>query len=83
MGRLVLPGKLVAAAEAEGRRDWLATALPTALGQALKMWSLTVGEPFQPGGLDPQRVLLWLFARCVQESPQWPPLAAVARSLAP
>ena len=34
-------------------------------------------------GLDPGRVLLWLFARCVQESPQWPPLAAVARSIAP
>jgi len=34
-------------------------------------------------GLDPGRVLLWLFARCVQESPQWPPLAAVAKSIAP
>ncbi len=34
-------------------------------------------------GLDPGRVLLWLFARCVQESPQWPSLAAVARSVAP
>ena len=50
VGRLVLPGNLVAAAEAEGRRDWLATALPAALGQAVQMWSLTVGEPFRPGG---------------------------------
>ncbi len=23
-------------------------------------------------GLDPERLLLWLFARCVQESPDWP-----------
>ncbi len=34
-------------------------------------------------GLDLRRVLLWLFARCVQESPEWPSLAAVARSVAP
>ena len=34
-------------------------------------------------GLDPGRVLLWLFARCVQESPEWPALAAVAKSVAP
>ena len=34
-------------------------------------------------GLDPGRVLLWLFARCVQESQEWPALAAVARSVAP
>jgi streptomycin 6-kinase len=34
-------------------------------------------------GLDPGRVLLWLFARCVQESPEWPSLAAVAKSVAP
>ena len=50
VGRLILPGKLVQAAEAEGWQGWLATALPAALGQALQMWSLTVGEPFQPGG---------------------------------
>jgi streptomycin 6-kinase len=34
-------------------------------------------------GLDPGRVLGWLFARCVQESPEWPSLAAVARAVAP
>jgi streptomycin 6-kinase len=34
-------------------------------------------------GLDRDRVLLWFFARCVQESRQWPALAAVARLLAP
>jgi streptomycin 6-kinase len=34
-------------------------------------------------GLDPERLRLWLFARCVQESPSWPGLAEVARALAP
>jgi streptomycin 6-kinase len=34
-------------------------------------------------GLDPDRVLWWLFARCVQESAEWPPLAEVARTIAP
>jgi streptomycin 6-kinase len=34
-------------------------------------------------GLDPERLLLWLFARCVQESPDWPGLADVARRIAP
>jgi streptomycin 6-kinase len=33
--------------------------------------------------LDPDRLLLWLFARCVQESAGWPGLAAVARRIAP
>jgi streptomycin 6-kinase len=33
--------------------------------------------------LDHDRVLAWLFARCVQESAQWPSLAAVARLVAP
>jgi streptomycin 6-kinase len=33
--------------------------------------------------LDPDRLLLWLFARCVQESPHWPALAEVARRIAP
>jgi streptomycin 6-kinase len=32
--------------------------------------------------LDRQRLLLWLFARCVQESPDCPQLAAVARRIA-
>ena len=34
-------------------------------------------------GLDRERLLLWLFARCVQESPNWPALAEVARLVAP
>jgi streptomycin 6-kinase len=33
--------------------------------------------------LDRDRLLLWLFARCVQESPSWPNLAALAPRLAP
>ena len=33
--------------------------------------------------LDAERVRLWTFARCVQESPEWPNLADVARRLAP
>jgi streptomycin 6-kinase len=34
-------------------------------------------------GLDPERTRLWLFARCVQESPEWPGLGEVARQIAP
>jgi streptomycin 6-kinase len=34
-------------------------------------------------GVDPERLLLWLFARCVQESLDAPSLAEVARRLAP
>jgi streptomycin 6-kinase len=33
--------------------------------------------------VDPERVTLWLFARCAQESPHSPALANVARLLAP
>lgn len=33
--------------------------------------------------LDKERVRLWLFARCVQESPTWPGLAAVAAQVRP
>jgi streptomycin 6-kinase len=33
--------------------------------------------------LDPARLRLWLFARCVQESPECPRFAAVAAALAP
>jgi streptomycin 6-kinase len=33
--------------------------------------------------LDPARLLLWLFARCVQESPHDPPLGELALRLAP
>ena len=32
--------------------------------------------------LDRERLLLWLFARCVQESPDSPQLAAVAHRIA-
>ena len=34
-------------------------------------------------GIDGDRVLLWLFARCVQESPNWPALGQVAEMIAP
>jgi streptomycin 6-kinase len=34
-------------------------------------------------GLETERLLLWLFARCVQESVDWPQVAEVARRLAP
>lgn len=34
-------------------------------------------------GLDPDRLLLWLFARCVQESPDCPALADIAARVAP
>jgi streptomycin 6-kinase len=34
-------------------------------------------------GLDAERLLLWLFARCVQESIDWPLHGEVARRLAP
>jgi streptomycin 6-kinase len=33
--------------------------------------------------LDRDRLRLWLFARCVQESPDWPAAAGLARRLAP
>jgi streptomycin 6-kinase len=33
--------------------------------------------------LDPERLLLWLFARCIQESVDWPHLAEVAHRIAP
>jgi streptomycin 6-kinase len=33
--------------------------------------------------LEADRVLSWLFARCIQESTQWPALAEVARTIAP
>ena len=34
-------------------------------------------------GLDGDRLVLWLFARCVQESPDRPALAEIARRIAP
>jgi streptomycin 6-kinase len=33
--------------------------------------------------LDGDRLLLWLFARCVVESADWPTLAPIARMVAP
>jgi streptomycin 6-kinase len=33
--------------------------------------------------LDAERLGLWLFARCVEESPEWPRMAEVAMQLAP
>ena len=33
--------------------------------------------------LDPSRLRLWLFVRCVQESPDWPTLADIAVRIAP
>lgn len=48
-GEWAMPVELVVAAEREGRADWLATL--TATVESLRArWSLTVGEPFQPGG---------------------------------
>jgi streptomycin 6-kinase len=34
-------------------------------------------------GLDRDRLFLWLFARCVQESPDWPSLGEIARRIVP
>lgn len=48
--RLAVPRNLVAAAEGEGRQEWLATTLPTVVEAVAELWSLRVGEPFQPGG---------------------------------
>jgi streptomycin 6-kinase len=33
--------------------------------------------------VDPDRLMTWLFARCVQESPDWPELGVMARRIAP
>ena len=49
VGALVIPQTLARAARLEGRDDWLVT-LPPIISQASKQWSLTVGEPYQPGG---------------------------------
>jgi streptomycin 6-kinase len=46
---LRMPTDLVAAAEDQGRADWLAT-LPAAVTQLRRRWSISVGEPFEPGG---------------------------------
>jgi streptomycin 6-kinase len=34
-------------------------------------------------GLDPERLLLWLFARCVVDSPSWPWAFEIARAIRP
>jgi streptomycin 6-kinase len=47
---LVLPRNLVDPLGRKGWATWLATTLPRAIGEAEQLWSLTVGEPFQPGG---------------------------------
>src|SRR3954451_6827437 len=53
MGRpdtpLPMPLNLVEAATSEGRERWL-DALPDLIASLARRWSLTVGEPFQPGG---------------------------------
>jgi streptomycin 6-kinase len=49
VGGLVIPQMLARAARLEGRDDWLVT-LPPIISQAAEKWSLTVGEPYQPGG---------------------------------
>lgn len=46
---LSLPENLITAAEREGRAGWLST-LPQAVQALQERWSLTLGEPFQPGG---------------------------------
>jgi streptomycin 6-kinase len=47
--RFALPRNLGKAAAAEGRADWLET-IPATVAAMAERWSLTVGEPFQPGG---------------------------------
>jgi streptomycin 6-kinase len=46
---LVIPRLLAQAARLEGREEWL-TPLPAVIAQVASQWSLTVGEPYQPGG---------------------------------
>ncbi len=50
MNQLPMPANLAAAALSEGRQAWLAR-LPTIVGRLCESWSLTVGEPYQPGGM--------------------------------
>jgi streptomycin 6-kinase len=45
-----MPSALVAACRADGRAAWLA-GLPEEIDDVATRWSLTVGEPFQPGGV--------------------------------
>jgi streptomycin 6-kinase len=50
MTAISLPSNLVRAARSESRQPWLTTVLPAIVAQTRDRWSLTVGEPFQPGG---------------------------------
>lgn len=45
----VVPRTLASTARAEGHEAWL-DALPSLVARYAKLWSLTVDEPFQPGG---------------------------------
>lgn len=50
MDPLPLPSNLVAAARQEGRDGWL-DLLPGLVAEAARRWSLTLGPPFEPGGV--------------------------------
>jgi streptomycin 6-kinase len=50
MDPLPLPSNLVAAARSEGRGGWL-DLLPGLVAEATARWSLTLGPPFEPGGV--------------------------------
>jgi streptomycin 6-kinase len=44
-----VPRNLLAAAQEEGRTDWLA-GLPAIIGDLTRRWSVEIGAPFEPGG---------------------------------
>jgi streptomycin 6-kinase len=50
VGPLALPRNLLDPDGREGWATWLAATLPAVVAQAAELWSVTVGEPFQPGG---------------------------------
>jgi streptomycin 6-kinase len=50
MTSLSLPSNLVAACRGEGRAAWLA-GLPDKISDIAARWSLTLGAPFEPGGV--------------------------------
>lgn len=54
-----------------------------ALGLSRTVLNVGAGGMADLVGVDSDRLLLWLFARCVQESPDRPLLAEVARQVAP
>jgi streptomycin 6-kinase len=49
VSNLRVPRHLAAAAKEDGRADWLET-LPSLIADVAARWSLTLGEPFEPGG---------------------------------